>query len=67
MLTPEVIDVETTTIVTALETTTSIASNEPENGAYTKGSTVANRLAFGGVLLLLFILGIGLVFGRRRS
>jgi hypothetical protein len=66
-MTPEVIDVETAAIVAALETTTSIASDEPETSASTEGSSGVNRLALGGVLLLLFILGIGLVFGRRRS
>jgi hypothetical protein len=66
-MTPELIDVETTAIVTALETTTSIASIELETDAFTRASTGVNRLALGGVLLLLFILGIGLVFGRRRS
>jgi hypothetical protein len=44
-----------------------MSSDETETDALTKGSLGVNRLAFGGVLLLLFILGIGLVFGRRRS
>ncbi len=65
--TPEVIGAETTAIAAVPESTTSFASDGPENVASSKGYTGVNRLALGGVLLLLFILGVGLVIGRRRS
>ena len=66
-MTPEVIEIETTEIVATPNTTMSIASGEPEIVTFTEKYTGVIRLALGGVLLLLFILGIGLVFGRRRS